>query len=166
MYPKLFRLLPILIVIVCYWTVYPQSSTGTISGNITDTDNAAISGAAVTAKNVATGFTRTAITDSAGRYRLPSVPTGRYEIDVDAKNFVSYKQSDITLDSDQEAVVNIALDVGGINEAITVSENGSMVNLATPEVSTRFDSRRLVATRPLVSLLLPTFFIAPLATTR
>lgn len=143
MYPKLFRLLPILIVIVCYWTVYPQSSTGTISGNITDTDNAAISGAAVTAKNVATGFTRTAITDSAGRYRLPSVPTGRYEIDVDAKNFVSYKQSDITLDSDQEAVVNIALDVGGINEAITVSENGSMVNLATPEVSTRFDSRRL-----------------------
>ena len=124
-------------------TTLSQSSTGSISGTVVDQNNAVISGATVTAKNTATGFVRTATTNSTGLYRLVDIPTGRYDVTIDAPNFSRYVQNDVTLEVSQDAIVNSVLDTGKINAVVTVSENASMLNKTTAEVSTRFDSRRL-----------------------
>ena len=52
-------------------------------------------------------------------------------------------QTGITLDVNQKAVVDVALKIGGVQEVVTVTENASLLNTTTPEVSTRFDERRL-----------------------
>jgi hypothetical protein len=127
---------------VCF--AFPQSSTGTISGTITDQNNAVIAGATVTVRNTATEFSRTTATNSEGRYRFPNIPTGSYTVSVDASHFPRYSRSGITLDTGQEAIVDVFLRIGDISAAVEVDEkNASILNTTTTEVSTRFDHRRL-----------------------
>src|SRR5688572_3921108 len=123
--------------------VSAQSSTGTIGGTVMDERQAVVAGATVTARNVETGFNRTATSDSEGRYKFLSMPIGSYEVAVEAANFAKYLQTGIKLEVNQDAVVEAMMKAGGVAEVVTVTENASLLNTTTPEVSTRFDSRRL-----------------------
>ena len=58
-----------------------------ISGRVTDPAGAAVSGAAVTAKNVETGAARSTVTDDAGRYWVPSLAVGEYEVRITKQGF-------------------------------------------------------------------------------
>jgi hypothetical protein len=120
-----------------------QSSTGSISGFVVDERGAVIPHAKVTATNIATGFSRSAVSGSGGRYRLEHLPTGTYTLTCEAQNFSRYVHNGITVDVNQNAVVDAALQVGTIDEVVTVTENASLLNTSTAEVSTRFDERRL-----------------------
>lgn len=123
--------------------LFSQSSTGSISGVIVDERGAIIPGARVTVTNIGTGFLRSAVANSGGRYRLASLLTGTYELTVEAPNFSKYIQKGITVDVNQDAVVNAALQVGTIDAEVTVTKNASLLDTSTAEVSTRFDERRL-----------------------
>ncbi|HEX8688386.1 MAG TPA: carboxypeptidase-like regulatory domain-containing protein [Pyrinomonadaceae bacterium] len=118
-------------------------TTGTISGTVLDEKGAAIPGAAVTARGVDTGATRTAQTDSEGRYRFPNMPIGNYEVTVEARGFARYVRTGIELLLNQEAVVAAELKAAGVEEVVTVTENAAILNTTNAEVSTRFDERRL-----------------------
>ena len=131
------------IVLACFGTVVSQSPTGSISGIVVDQNEGVIHGATVTIKRAATGFTLSAVTDREGRYRFVNIPTGTYEVTAEALNFSKYVQRGITLDVNQDAVVDPILKAGNIQEVVTVNENASMLNSTTAEISTRFDSRRL-----------------------
>lgn len=120
-----------------------QSTTGSIGGTVSDERAAIISGATVTIRNVGTGFTRTASTDGEGRFRFVNVPVGAYEVTVEAPNFAKLVQSGIQLVVNQDAVVNLTLKPGTVTEVVNVTENASVLNTTTAEVSTRFDSKRL-----------------------
>ncbi|MEQ1762715.1 MAG: carboxypeptidase regulatory-like domain-containing protein [Pyrinomonadaceae bacterium] len=120
-----------------------QSSTGSISGTVSDERQAVVPGATVSIKNTLTGFTRAMTSDSEGRYRFTAVPIGSYEVTVEAANFAKLVQTGITLAVNQDAVVNQSLRAGGVAEVVTVTENASVLNTTTAEVSTRFDERRL-----------------------
>lgn len=132
-----------LIACACVGSLTAQSSFGSISGVVTDQNNAAIAGAGIIARNTATGFTRSATTDPSGRYWFSNIPSGTYELAIGAKGFAKYFRSGISLDSGQTASIDVVLIPGAIQETITVNENASMLNTASAEVSTRFDSRRL-----------------------
>jgi Carboxypeptidase regulatory-like domain/TonB dependent receptor/TonB-dependent Receptor Plug Domain len=132
-----------LTVLACFGTLFAQSSTGSISGTVFDEREAVIPGATVTIRNTATGFSRSATTNSDGRYRFENVPTGAFEVTIEAQNFSKYVQTGITLDAGQDAVVDTVLKAGNVQEVVTVNENASLLNTSTAEVSTRFDERRL-----------------------
>lgn len=123
--------------------LHAQTTTGSISGTVTDERQGVVAGASVTARNTNTGLSRTNQTDSEGRYNFANLPTGAYEVTVEAANFSKYVQTGITLLVNQNAVVDVGLKAGGIQEIVTVTENASLLNTTTPEVSTRFDERRL-----------------------
>ena len=61
-------------------TSHGQSSTGSISGVVTDQNQAVIAAATVSIRNTATGFTRSTITTSEGHYSFRDLPIGAYEI--------------------------------------------------------------------------------------
>lgn len=123
--------------------VFGQSSNGTISGSVSDEAQAVVAGATVTVRNTDTGFTRTATTGNDGRFNFPNIPIGAYEVTVEAPSFAKYVQTGIGLVVNQNAVISITMKAGGVEEVVTVTENASLLNTTTPEVSTRFDERRL-----------------------
>lgn len=136
-------MLAVLVALVSSETLFSQSTTGTISGTVVDEREAVIAGAAVTLRNTETGFSRSTTTNSDGRYRFENVPTGIYQVIVEAPTFAKYIQNGITLDVSQNAVADAALRAGNVQESVTVNENASLLNTSTAEVSTRFDERRL-----------------------
>ena len=120
-----------------------QSTTGSISGQVTDERGGVLPGATVTVRNIDTAATRTAQTDDDGRYGFQNLPTGNYELTVESQSFAKYVRGGVQLLLNQPAVIDVAMKAGGVQETITVTENASLLNTANPEVATRFDSRRL-----------------------
>lgn len=132
-----------LLVLSSFSASFAQTTTASISGTVTDAQQAVVSGANVTARNTDTGLSRTAQTNDEGRYNFVNLPIGGYEVTVEAASFSKYVQTGITLDANQAAVVDVGLKAGNVQEVVTVTENASLLNTTTPEVSTRFDERRL-----------------------
>jgi len=140
---RVFRIVFLSIVLGCVGPAFSQSLTGSISGTVTDQNNAVVLGAAVFGKNTETGFVRSAVTNSSGLYRLTDIPPGPYEITIEAASFRKLERGGITLDVGQNAIIDVVLQPGEVVDSVTVNENASMLNSSTAEVSTRFDSRRL-----------------------
>jgi Carboxypeptidase regulatory-like domain len=118
-------------------------TTGSISGQIKDEKGAVLPNASVTLRNVRTNTSRTAQSDDDGRYRFSNVEVGEYEVSVEATGFAKLIQTGVTLLLNQDAVVDIAMKLKGVQEVVTVVENASLLNTSTAEVGTRFDERRL-----------------------
>ncbi len=123
--------------------ILAQSSTASISGVVSDEKQAVVPNATVTVRNVDTGFSRTAQTDGEGRFRFVNLPVGAYQVAIEAANFSKYVQTGITLVVNQDAVIEATLKAGNVQEVVTVTENASVLNTTTAEVSTRFDEKRL-----------------------
>ena len=137
---RVLRIVFLPIVLGCVGSAFSQSSTGSISGTVTDQNNAVVVGATVFGKNTATGFVRRAVTNSSGLYRLTDIPLGPYEITIEAASFKKLERGGITLDVGQNVTVDAILEPGGIAESVTINENASMLNSSTAEVRTRFDT--------------------------
>src|SRR5436190_6615431 len=162
------RIVFLSIMLGCVGPAFSQSSTGSISGTVTDQNNAVVLGATVIGKNTETGFVRSAVTNSSGLYRLPDIPPGPYEITIEAPTFKKFGRKGITLDVGQNAIIDAVLELGAIEDSVIVNENASMLNSSTAEVSTRFDSRRLseltfYANRSVYNVLLSTPGVVQLA---
>ncbi len=141
---KATRFLPLLLAVLLGSSVAALAqTTGTISGTVTDEKEAVIPNATVIARNVERNISRTLQTGSDGKYRFENLPVGPYEVTVEATGFSKYVQQGITLILNQNAVVDVSMKTGGVQEIVTVTENAAIINTSNAEVSTQFDSRRL-----------------------
>lgn len=138
------RFLPFLLAVLLSSSVVAfGQTTGTISGTVTDEKAAVIHNASVTARNTERSISRTLQTGSDGNYRFENLPVGPYEVTVEATGFAKYVQTGITLILNQNAVVDVSMKTGGVQEVVNVTENAAIINTSNAEVSTQFDSRRL-----------------------
>ena len=85
-----------------------------ITGTVVDASGAPVAGANVTVRNVETNLVRKTTTDEAGHYSVASLPIGRYEVEADVPGFKSEVRTGITLVVGQEAVVDLALELGEV----------------------------------------------------
>ena len=108
--------------------VFGQEFSATMSGVVHDASGGLVPGVSVTAKHTESGLTRTAITNETGSYRLPSLPVGAYEVTAELSGFKQQVRRGVNLVVTQEAVVNFTLEVGDINDNVTVTEDAPLVN--------------------------------------
>lgn len=100
-----------------------QDGTATLRGRVTDERGAAMEGAAVTARNRETGATRSVSTDGRGRYVVPDLPAGTYDLTAETEPFAPARREGVELVGDEEETVDLTLEVGGIHESIIVTAN-------------------------------------------
>jgi len=112
-----------------------QVVTGAISGRVTDTTGAVIPGATVQVQNVETGLTRNGESDAAGRYDVRNLPSGSYTVTTQRTGFRTEVRSGITLSVGSEAVVNIELSVGAVQEKVEVTAEVPAIETTTAAVS-------------------------------
>ncbi|MCI0661235.1 MAG: carboxypeptidase regulatory-like domain-containing protein, partial [Acidobacteria bacterium] len=129
----------ICILLIALWLLFfgvaAQTVGASIQGIVTDSNGAALPGAKVEARNVATGATQTVTTDSEGRYRLPLLQSGNYEIRVTASGFQPLLRRGITLAVGQELVADATLTVGQIESLVTIEATSAQINTTSAALS-------------------------------
>jgi Carboxypeptidase regulatory-like domain len=134
-------LLAIVIGILLAPSAFAQNAQ--ITGSVKDSSGAIIPGATVTARNVDTGLTRTAVTEGSGEYRLPSLPPGRYSVAVELSGFSTETRPDIILIIDQTAILNFTLKPAAIAETVTVTGDSPIVDVTRSDVSTSVSTQQI-----------------------
>src|SRR5258708_22297742 len=102
-----------------------QVSSGTLVGDVRDQSSALVSGAKVTARNNATGFTRSAATDPIGAYQLVDLAPGTYTVTVEKAGFRVTTASNVLIEAGHKSRLDLALQVGSERETVTVTANAS-----------------------------------------
>jgi len=135
-----------------------QVTSGAISGVIADAQNAVLPGVVLTVRNADTGFTRTTVTETDGRYRFAGLPPGRYELRAELTGFAPVEVTDITLTIGLEVGRNITLQLGGVQESLTVTGEAPVVETTRTDVSGVITQQQIetlpLATRQPVALAL------------
>jgi len=109
-------------------SVFAQSGTGTLHGNVTDPSGAIVSGASVAATN-ASGKTVTGKTDSQGGYHISGLEPGTYSVGVTAKGFAPFVQSNVQVAPGQDQKVDAALDIAVQQQELNVQAQGTTVSV-------------------------------------
>lgn len=121
-----------------------QSNAADLQGAVRDPSGAAVAGATVTARNLATNLTRTATTDSDGMYQIQSLPPGNYEVTAEASGFSKGRIASATLTVGQRGDLDIPLAVGNVGAVVDISTaEVSLVETSSNTVSNTIDQRRI-----------------------
>jgi hypothetical protein len=99
-----------------------RSSSADIAGVVRDPGRSVVRGATVKATNIATGLTRSAISDTNGAYRIPLLPPGVYEVKIEVTGFTTQIKKEITLTVGQVLTLNFDLALGGPKVVIETAE--------------------------------------------
>ncbi len=124
--------------------VLAQTSTGRISGTITDTSNAAIGDARVSVTNIDTQAARTAVTEPNGFFNITNLPIGNYTLEVSKEGFGVQTKKGLQLVTDGRLTADFVLQVGTLTQAVEVTAvHTEQVNTVSGEVSRVIDSHQV-----------------------
>ena len=124
-------------------SAFAQQTTGNITGRVLDQQAAAMPGVTVTAKNPATGFTRTESTDASGVYRLSAVPVGVYEVTAELTGFATVAKQDVEVNVGQTQAIDFSLKVATIAETVTVTGATPLIETTSSSVGGIVSPRRI-----------------------
>jgi hypothetical protein len=110
-------------------------TSSSLSGFVSDPSGAGIASANVTAKKVSTGMVRVTVTDSDGRFQVPALPVGDYEIVASKPGFSQEIRTGIHLVVGQDATADLRLSVGPVQQQVAVHANASAVSVSTADIS-------------------------------
>ena len=129
--------------------VYAQGAIqASITGVVRDTSGAVLPGVTVEASSDALiERVRTGMTDSTGRYRIVSLPSGKYAVTFALSGFRTVRREGIELAGAFAATVNEDLQVGAIAETITVSAETPVVDVQSAQTQ-RVISNDVLASIP------------------
>lgn len=111
-----------------------QVTTGDITGRVTDSSGASVAGATVTARNKATGQTRSVQTNDDGEYLLARLSPGNYDVTAEAKSFSRSLVKDFELNIGAKQTINIELKPGQISETVEVTAEVPLVDTTRSDI--------------------------------
>lgn len=137
------KYLPV-VLLICFCSLCSQAQVSArLTGTVTDQSGAAVSTADISAKNLDTGITRSAVTDKDGRYELFALPLGEYEVRAKKDGFTEAVRFGISLVLGQDANIDFTLRVGTVKEQIIVKGDAPLVSVTTQNVSGLVGERQI-----------------------
>lgn len=119
--------LVLLVLVLTGADLFAQGVAGAVTGVVTDPTQAVVPGAAVTVRNVGTGVVSKTQTNSAGVYNVPSLILGTYEVTVESPGFKTFVRQNIVVETALVVRVDVALEVGGVGEKVTVTAEAPLL---------------------------------------
>jgi hypothetical protein len=123
---------------------FGQGTTATLSGTATDTSGAVVAEVTVRATSLSTNTVREAKTDAAGNYSIPFLQAGDYKVTATREGFQAQQNSKVTLQVDQSARIDFAMQVGSVNETVNVSATSVLLQTENATVGTVIDGSKIV----------------------
>ncbi|MFN7947159.1 MAG: TonB-dependent receptor [Blastocatellia bacterium] len=108
-------------------TVRAQFDSATVLGTINDSGGAAVVGATVRLKNIATGITLTTQTDSNGNYLFPNVRIGAYRVSAELQGFATAVVERVEVVVNARQRVDLTMQPGAVTETVTITEAAQLL---------------------------------------
>jgi len=146
------------LIFACSTAALAQETTGTISGRIIDAQGLAMPGATV----VITGAqgTKQAVTDEQGRFSVPFLTPGKYDIRAQLQGFKPIEQKGVTLGLGQIVELPLQMEVGSFSEAVQVTGSADILSARTTTTGANITSDMLQRV-PVGRNLSSTLYLAP-----
>ena len=123
--------------------VFAQSDRGTITGTISDPAGAVVAGAAIEARNVATGAVYQVASSATGNYTIAQLPAGTYELNVTVPGFKKFIRTGLVVEVAGTLRVDAALEVGSSAESVTITEAAPLLKTEGGEVAHNISTQTL-----------------------
>jgi hypothetical protein len=123
--------------------VVAQSTTGRISGTVSDTQGGVLPGVAVTVTEARTGLTRATPTDQQGAFVFVSLPVGTYTVAAEIAGFKKAVKTGFSLVADGRVTADFSLSVGQMTETVEVRVAGETVNTVSGEIARVVDREQV-----------------------
>ncbi|MDQ3712570.1 MAG: TonB-dependent receptor [Acidobacteriota bacterium] len=134
----------IVIMTVClFFTTALAQTTGSLGGTISSLDGV-IPNAQVVVRDNQTGREVTVQTGEDGSFLVPSLEFGTYTVTITGAGFKTFSATDVKIDAGREYSLNPTLQVGGIEETVTVQAGADIVNSANAELSTTVSPKQVI----------------------
>jgi len=133
--------LAILLFAVLIPGLYGQAQYGSISGTLKDASGAVIPGVTVTVVNSETGQAATTVSGADGRYLVPQLLPGNYEVRVEHSGFKRLTATGVRLDISQNVEQDLTLEVGVVTESVSVTSRSQMLETVSGSVGHVVDNK-------------------------
>jgi hypothetical protein len=105
-----------------------QSTSGLITGTVTDQSGAVLPGAQIVLINKATGAQRTSVADSNGHYIIPELQPGAYDVSVTRQGFATERLTNVPLEVNQSETLNFKMSVSSTTQTVEVNADVTSIN--------------------------------------
>ncbi len=112
-----------------------SASKGQIFGTATDPEGSVMPGVTVEAKNTDSGFSRSAVSDASGFYRMDQIPVGNYEVRATLSGFQTQIFRDAYVGLGSSLRMDFAMALSAIEEEIVVTAEAPVVETTNPNAS-------------------------------
>jgi len=119
-----------------------QQFTGGVRGAVRDA-NGVIPGVTVTLTNEATSISRETVTNDVGQYNFPAVPPGTYSLSTKLPGYKTYESKGLTVGTQQFLTLDVTLEVGALEENITVTGQTPLIDTASASTGGVLDRQAL-----------------------
>jgi len=114
--------------------VLAQQGTSEISGRVLDEQGGVLPGVAIVATNEDNGNVRETVSNADGSYFVGQIVPGRYRILAELQGFKNLDRRDIIVEVGRTRSIELILQLGGVAETVTVTAQGPLVDVTSPEV--------------------------------
>src|SRR5258705_10605885 len=121
-----------------------SSSTGSLTGTVTDQSGAVLPGATVLLLSPDTGQTRTTITNNSGSYRFALLAPGTYTVKFSAAGFKT-REASVVVNVTETPVLDGQLEIGESSQQVTVTGEAEAVETRSAANGTLVDSQTITA---------------------
>jgi hypothetical protein len=121
-----------------------QSVSGNLTGTIYDASGATIPGAAVAARNDATGVETTTTSTSTGEYLISNLPVGTYTVTATSSGFTKSELKGLEVALNVTATANFTLQVGQSVATVEVTAAAAPIDTTTAQVQNTYDTQQMM----------------------
>jgi hypothetical protein len=125
-------------------SAFAQASDGRLVGTVSDASGV-VPGATVTVTDTQTGKeVRTVVASDDGSFTVPQLKFGVYMVKVTASGHKTFTVTDVKIDVGRDYTLNATLEVGDINESVTVVGGADVINSQNAELSNTVGQRQIL----------------------
>jgi hypothetical protein len=121
-----------------------QAANGTLLGNVRDETGGAVPGATISAIEVRTNISRTAVSNEAGNYIFTNLNPGVYRVEGELAGFRKFARENVEVNVNTTVRVDIGLVIGALNESVTVSSEAPAMQTDRTDTGRIIESTQLV----------------------
>lgn len=133
------------LLVVSAWPALAQQGQSSIQGRVSDSSGLALPGVTITVTHEGSGVFRNLVSNSDGSYFATGLVPGPYRVEAELAGFRKYLRQGLLLQIGTTASIDITLDIGTLEQNITVTGESPLVDVKSTQVATNIDQQELAA---------------------